>query len=87
MSKETKVSSKDTRIALSQGDYEKGLANAVNVDDYKAMFRPKGMRNLQYLSDEQRVIYNNAREILATIGTIKGKDGKRLGAGTYIKVV
>ena len=86
MGKDTKVN-KDTRIALPSEQYEAGLLNALDQDAYKNMFRPKGMRNLQYLSDDQRVIYNNAREILATIGTIKGKDGKRLGAGTYIKVI
>ena len=86
MDKDKKVT-KDIRIALPQEQYELGLANALDPEAFKGMFRPKGMRNLVYLSDEQRVIYNNAREILATIGTIKGKDGKRLGAGTYIKVI
>ena len=84
MAKDTKVS-KDTRIALPQEQYEDGLVNATNKEIYKNMFRPKGMRNVQYLSDEQRAIYNNARIDISKAGTIKGADGTRLVMGIYIK--
>jgi len=84
VSKDTKVS-KDTRIALPAEQYEAGLANALDQETYKSMFRPKGMRNVQYLSDEQRAIYNNARLDLSKAGTIEGADGTRLVMGIYIK--
>ena len=80
-----KTASKDTRIALPVEQFEAGLANALDQETYKAMFRPKGMRNVQHLSDDQREVYNNARDLVSNVGTIKGADGVRYTMGIYIK--
>ena len=84
MDKETKVT-KDIRIALPQEQYELGLANAVDPEAFKGMFRPKGMRNVQYLSDDQREVYNDAHKLVGGVGTIKGADGVEYMMGIYIK--
>ena len=67
--------SKDTRIALSQEDYDIGLANALDKDTYKAMFRAKGSRNVAFLEDDAQHEYHTHKKQLNDLGDHKGSNG------------
>ena len=84
MAKE-KAIKKDTRIALDAGNYEIMRANSTDVELFESMFRVKGVRNVQYMNNEQVITYNQARELCSGIGDIVAEDGTKFVVGVYCK--
>ena len=84
MAKE-KAIKKDTRIALDAGNYEIMRANSTDVELFESMFRVKGVRNVQYMNNEQVITYNQARELCSDIGEVIGEDGTKYIVGVYCK--
>ena len=76
---------KDTRIAVPQEQYDAGLKNAKDKNEWKSMFRPKGSANYGKLTDEGKTACNASRLINTEAGDIVCDDGVIRFLDTVIK--
>jgi hypothetical protein len=76
---------KDTRIALPQEQYDAGLQNAKDKNEWKSMFRPKGSANYGKLTEAGKTACNQSRVINKEAGDIKCDDGIIRYLDTVIK--